>query len=42
MCAKEYKALRMQAFKQKLLYHDVNKRFVMHEWAYKNNNMSGN
>ena len=41
VCAKEYKALRLQAFQQNLLYHEVNKRFVMHEWACKRN-MAGN
>lgn len=41
VCAKEYKALRLQAFQQNLLYHEVNKRFVMHEWQYKRK-MTGN
>lgn len=40
ICAKEFKALRLQAFKKNLLYHEINKRFVMHEYLYKKN-MSG-
>ena len=40
VCAKEFKDLRMQAFKQNLLYHEVNKRFMMTEVMYKKN-MSG-
>ena len=33
VCAKEFKALRMAAFKDELLYHNVNKRFFMNELA---------
>lgn len=35
VCAKEYKNLRLQAFKDELLYHNVNKRFFMKELAFK-------
>lgn len=35
VCAKEFKSLRMAAFKDELLYHNVNKRFFMHELAVK-------
>lgn len=35
VCAKEFKNLRLQAFKDELLYHNVNKRFFMKELAFK-------
>jgi hypothetical protein len=35
VCAKEFKALRLAAFKDELLYHNVNQRFFMNELAYK-------
>ena len=34
-CAKEYKALRLSAFGDELMYHQVNKRWFMHEIQYK-------
>ena len=35
ICATEFKALRMAAFKDELLYHNVNKQFFMNELAVK-------
>lgn len=35
VCTKEFKNLRLQAFKDELLYHNVNKRFFMKELAFK-------
>ena len=35
VCAKEFKSLRMAAFRDELLYHHVNKRFFMNELAVK-------
>ena len=36
VCAREFKELRLAAFKDELLYHNVNKRFFMNELAFKN------
>jgi len=36
VCAKEYKALRMAAFKDQLLYHHMNERFFVSELSMKN------
>jgi len=36
VCAKEFKELRMAAFKDELLYHKINRRFFMQELAFKN------
>ena len=36
VCAKEYKALRLAAFKDQLLYSHVNERFFVNENAAKN------
>lgn len=35
VCAKEFKELRLAAFKDELLYHNVNRRFFMNELAGK-------
>ena len=35
VCAKEFKAMRLSAFKNELLYHNVNKRFYMDLISYK-------
>ena len=35
-CQKEFKQLRLAAFNEKLLYHQVNKRHFMKELAFKN------
>ena len=35
VCAKEFKALRLAAFKDELLYHNVNRRHFMHEIQFK-------
>ena len=35
VCAKEFKAMRLTAFKNELLYHNVNKRFYMDLIQYK-------
>tara|TARA_B110001450_G_C17444984_1_gene409519 strand:- start:67 stop:540 length:474 start_codon:yes stop_codon:yes gene_type:complete len=35
VCAKEFKAMRLTAFKNELLYHNVNKRFYMDLITYK-------
>jgi len=36
VCAKEFKALRLSAFKDQLLYNHVNERFFVNENAFKN------
>ena len=35
VCAKEFKALRMAAFKEQLLYHQVTKKFFLDEITFK-------
>ena len=35
VCAKEFKAMRLAAFKNELLYHNINKRFYMDLIQYK-------
>lgn len=35
VCAKEFKALRMSAFKEQLLYHQVTRRFFMDEITFR-------
>ncbi len=37
VCKKEFKALRLSAFRDELLYHNVNKRFFMNELSFKKN-----
>lgn len=37
VCHKEFKQLRLSAFKDELLYHNVNKRFFMNEIMHKRN-----
>lgn len=37
VCAREFKNLRLSAFKDELLYHSVNERFFTNEAATKNN-----
>jgi hypothetical protein len=37
VCAKEFKQLRLSAFKEELLYHNVNKRHFMNEIMSKKN-----
>lgn len=37
VCKKEFKELRLSAFRDELLYHNVNKRFFMNELAFKQN-----
>lgn len=36
VCAKEFKALRLSAFKDQLLYSHVNERFFVNENSFKN------
>ena len=35
VCAKEFKALRLSAFKDELLYHNVNQKHFMNEISFK-------
>ena len=37
VCEKEFKNLRLAAFKDELLYHNVNRRHFMNEIMYKRN-----